>query len=158
MHHELLSEVSSGWACDNGMVAMSIRAGEPFESAEFLELSSGAKTLFSLATLVCRGTDRIADCHRIWTDTLETLRKARTVWADMPTDREPNLCFYLQQLERLCELTEYRVELYGISLAERLAFTRRHKGEPTEERDRSKPKDHSSAEEKKIEAFLSLQI
>jgi hypothetical protein len=122
MHHELLSEVSSGWACDNGMVAMSIRAGEPVDPHELLELSSGVKALFSLATLVCRGTDRIADCHRIWTDTLETLRKARTVWADVPINDDPLLLFYLQQLERLCELAAARVDLYTISQSERLAY------------------------------------
>jgi hypothetical protein len=143
MHHELLSEFSSGWACDNGIVAMSIRAGEPVDPHELLELSSGVKALFSLATLVCRGTDRIADCHRIWTDTLETLRKARTVWADVPINDDPLLLFYLQQLERLCELAAARVDLYTISQSERLAYASRRadtsesafgsRGDPKEE-------------------------
>jgi hypothetical protein len=58
MHSELLREASSGWACDNGMAAMSIRSGDPVDPARLIELCSGARTLFSLATLVCRSLDR----------------------------------------------------------------------------------------------------
>jgi hypothetical protein len=68
------------------------------------QLCSGARTLFSLATLVCRSLDRILDCHRVWADTLETLRRAQAAWADVPAGQDPLLRFYLIQLERLNEL------------------------------------------------------
>jgi hypothetical protein len=104
MHHELLIEFCSGWACDNGMAAISVHAGEVVDQEELLELSAGAKTLFNLTTLVCRGYDRILDCHRLWIETLGTFQKALAAWVDMPADHDPPLRFYLMQLERFCEL------------------------------------------------------
>jgi hypothetical protein len=87
MHSELLQEASSGWTCDNGMVVLSIRAGEPVDPAQLIELCSGARTLFSLTTLASRGIDRVADCRRLWSDTLETFRKAIAAWNDVPSDQ-----------------------------------------------------------------------
>jgi hypothetical protein len=158
MHHELLSEFSTGWTCDNGMAGMSIRAGEPVDPSELLELSAGAKALFSLATLAGRRHDRISDVHKLWVDMFEVFRKALAAWTGVPTDRDPMLLFYRKQLERLCELAAFRLDLYSVSQSERLTFVRRHKDEPTEERGRSKPGGGLSAEEQKIEAFLSLPI
>jgi hypothetical protein len=155
VHHELLLEFSRGWASDNGLTALSVRAGESVDSSQLIELCSGAKTLFSLATLVCRTQARILDCHRLWVEVLETFAKAQAAWSDVPTDCEPTLHFYLQQLERLRELTASRVDLYEISQSERLSYVRRHKSDFGEERT-VKPNGNLNAEEQKIEAFLSL--
>jgi len=125
MHSELLLEFSSGWVCDNAMTAMSIRAGEPVDFSELIELCSGAKTLFSLATLVCRQMPQVRDCHRLWRDVLETFERAQIAWADVSVDNEPVLRFHLGQLSRLLELSRDRIDLYSVSQSEFLEHARR---------------------------------
>jgi hypothetical protein len=158
MTQEILSEFLAGWTMDNHLTAMSIRAGEPVDPGELIELCSGAKTVFSLGTLACRSLDRISACRQLWESILETFCRARTAWTDVPIDREPLLRFYLLQLERLNELGAARVDLYNISQNERLAFTRRHKDDIDSQKRTAKPNCDPSAEEKKIETFLSLPI
>jgi hypothetical protein len=88
---------ASGWLMDSTIVAAFIRTGESVDSAQLLELCSGARTLFSLATLVGRGTDKILDNHHLWADTLETFRKSLAASTQVPTDHDPILRFHLQQ-------------------------------------------------------------
>jgi hypothetical protein len=125
MDNELLREASTGWSCYNALVALSIRAGDPVDPNELIELSSNAKTVSSLVTLVCRGHDRILDCQRLWKNALEMFGRARTAWTDVPIDRDPLVRFYSLQLQRLCELSEAQVDLYSVTLPERLEHASR---------------------------------
>jgi hypothetical protein len=143
MHAELLSEFVSGWLVDSNLAAMSIRTGDPVDDpGELIELCSGAKTVFCLATLVCRGEHHIQDCRRLWCDMLETFRQARAAWADVPTSQDPLLRFYLIQLSRLVELTTSRIELYTITPAERQQYVERKADET-----KSAPSDNQSDEQ-----------
>jgi len=155
---------------DNAIVAMAIRAGEAVDPAELIELCSGAKTVFSLATLSCRSLDRVDDCRRIWGDTLEIFQRARDAWTGVRATQkatqktaqnsadshDPLLRFYSLQLKRLSELAAARVDLYTISQAERLSYVRQYKADLDE--DMLEPHDDPNGEEAKVKEFLSLPI
>jgi hypothetical protein len=117
----IVEEFAQGWLMDSSLTALSISAGESVEPSELIELCSGAKTVFSLATLACREHDRVSDCYRMWTDTLEVFQQARAAWADVPM-QDPLIRIYVMQLDRLVILSRDRIDLYTISEAERRQY------------------------------------
>jgi hypothetical protein len=121
---ELVEQFVSGWLADNGLVALSIRAGDRPRASELLDLVAGAKSVYSLVALLCRGQTRIANCATLWQETLNTFETARQAWDGIAEDGEVTLSWHLGQLERLCELSRDRLELYAIDKVDRERFVR----------------------------------
>ena len=146
---------------DSNLAALSVRAGEPLEQEQLIELCSGAKTLFDLTTLASRGIDRVTDCRNLWSDTLKTFREVLAAWTGVPISQEPLLRIYLMQLERLCDLAASRVDLFTISQNDRQTFVKRHKTDSPKARTEKQnvgPDGESDAEEERVKKRLRLPI
>jgi hypothetical protein len=109
----ILIEFTQGWLSDNSMMVLSIRAGEPPQASELIDLAAAAKSVFSLVILVCRQQTRIIQCAQLWEQTLAVFEKARQVWVGVEVETDL-IAWYLNQLERFCELSRDRLELYQL--------------------------------------------
>jgi hypothetical protein len=119
----LVQEFVAGWLADNGLTALSIRAGDPLAAGELIDLGAGAKSVFSLVALLSRQQTRIAQCAQLWQEALSAFEAAREAWADVAADGEVTR-WHRSQLERLCDLAQDRLELYTIDKVDRKRFVR----------------------------------
>jgi hypothetical protein len=107
-----LQEFGESILLDNALLAQSVAAGESASLAELLELAASVRSLYNTATLATRGFDFVQPCFALWEETATIFEQLCAAWTDVAEDSEA-VIFYRVQLERFCELSRDRLELYS---------------------------------------------